>query len=208
MAKVYNRAGVTTATTGTGTITLGAAIASGAPINSCGYATFAGAGVADAEVVSYLILDSSGAWEYGTGTYTASGTTLARTLGASSTGSLISLSGSSQVFITARKQDFIESNQVLTDAATITWSLTDSRFATVTLAGNRTMAAPTNAVVGSMVLIVKQDATGSRTLTWNAVFKWPGGVAPVLSSAANATDVFSFVYDGTNFYGTYMNALA
>jgi hypothetical protein len=208
MAKVYNRAGVTTATAGTGTIALGSAIASGAPINSCGYATFAGAGAADGEVVSYLILDSNGAWEYGTGTYSSAGTTLSRTLGASSTGSLLNLSGSSQVFITARKQDFIESNQVLTDAATITWSLTESRFATVTLAGNRTMAAPGNAVVGSMVLIVKQDATGSRTLTWNAVFKWPGGVAPVLSSAANAIDVFSFVYDGTNFYGTYMNALA
>jgi hypothetical protein len=208
MAKLYNRAGVTTATTGTGTITLGSAIASGAPINSCGYATFASAGVADGEIVSYLILDSNGAWEYGTGTYSSSGTTLARTLGASSTGSLLNLSGSSQVFITARKQDFIESNQVLTDAATINWSLTDSRFATVTLSGNRTVAAPTNAVVGSMILIVKQDGAGGRTLTWNSVFKWPGGVPPVLSSAANAIDVFSFVYDGTNFYGTYMNALA
>lgn len=98
---------MTTATAGTGTITLGSAIASGAAINLCGFHTFAAAGVTNSTVVSYLILDANGAWEYGTGTYTTSGTTLSRTLGASSTGSLLSLSGSAQVFITARAEDIV-----------------------------------------------------------------------------------------------------
>lgn len=105
MAKLYNRAGVSTATSGTGTITLGSAIAAGVGINSCSFLTFANAGAANGEVVRYLILDSNGAWEYGTGTYTTAGTTLSRTLGASSTGSLLSLSGSAQVFITAIAED-------------------------------------------------------------------------------------------------------
>src|SRR5258705_1060032 len=105
MAKLYNRAGVATATTGTGTVALGSAIAAGTAINACGFQTFAGAGAANGETVSYLILDANGGWEYGTGTYTTSGTTLSRTLGASSTGSLLNLSGSAQVFITARKED-------------------------------------------------------------------------------------------------------
>src|SRR5438094_7090366 len=104
MAKLYNRAGVKTTTTGTGTIPLGSALASSDSINSCSFQSSSGAGVANSDVVSYLILDSNGAWEYGTGTYTSSGTTLSRTLGASSTGSLINLSGSAQVFVTARQE--------------------------------------------------------------------------------------------------------
>lgn len=105
MANLYNRAGVNCTTTGTGTVTLGAALANTDAINQCSWQTFATAGAADGDVVPYLILDANGAWEYGTGTYTASGTTLSRTLGQSSTGSLLNLSASSQVFLTLRKED-------------------------------------------------------------------------------------------------------
>lgn len=89
--KLANRARMTTATSGTGTITLGLAVA--------GYADFATAGIANGDVVAYCIEDGS-AWEIGSGTYTSAGTTLSRTLIASSTGSLLSLSGSAQVFLT------------------------------------------------------------------------------------------------------------
>lgn len=92
-------------------------------------------------------------------------------------------------------------NQTLTDGATINWNTDSGSFATVTLAGNRTVAAPTNLKVGTYVLVVKQDATGSRTLTWNSVFKWSGGTAPTLSTSANAVDIITFVCDGTNLYG-------
>jgi hypothetical protein len=101
MASLYNRARVTTSTTGTGTVTLGAAFA--------GYFTFAEAGVQDADVVAYTIEDGND-FEIGTGTYTASGTTLTRTVTASKIGgvagtSAINLSGSATVFITARAED-------------------------------------------------------------------------------------------------------
>jgi hypothetical protein len=95
-------------------------------------------------------------------------------------------------------------NQTLTDAATITWDLSLGQIATVTLGGNRTIAAPTNMKVGSYVLHVLQDGSGSRTLTWNSVFKWPAGVAPVLTTTASRRDVFSFVCDGTNMYGSFL----
>ena len=96
MVTLVNRAKVATASVGTGTITLGAA--------EGGYQTFADAGVVDANVVRYTIEDA-GAWEIGSGTYTASGTTLTRTLDESSTGSLLNLTGEAVVFVTAAAED-------------------------------------------------------------------------------------------------------
>lgn len=94
------------------------------------------------------------------------------------------------------------STQTLTDGATINWNLFIGQVATVTLGGNRTFAAPTNMRVGTYILHVIQDGTGSRTITWNSVFKWPAGVTPTLTTTAAARDVFSFVSDGTNMYGS------
>jgi hypothetical protein len=98
-----------------------------------------------------------------------------------------------------------EASQTLTDAATIAWDTNSGRIATVTLGASRTMGAPTNAKVGTYVLYVIQGGTGSYNITWNSVFKWPGGVAPTLSTAVGRRDIFTFIYDGTNFYGSYIN---
>ena len=57
----------------------------------------------------------------------------------------------------------------------------------------------------SVTLMIRQDATGSRTITWGTSYKWPGGAAPVLSTGAGKRDVFSFISDGTNLYGSYLN---
>ena len=98
MAKLYNLARVTTATTGTGTMTLGAAVA--------GYLTFANAGVQNGDVVAYAIKDGSNS-EIGRGAYASAGPTLARDLiyRSSNAGAAISLSGAAEVFITPAAED-------------------------------------------------------------------------------------------------------
>lgn len=95
-------------------------------------------------------------------------------------------------------------NQTLTDGATINWNTALGAVATVTLGGNRTMAAPSNLKVGTYILHVVQDGSGGRTISWNSVFKWPAGIAPTLTSTANRRDLFSFVCDGTNLYGSFL----
>ena len=89
----------------------------------------------------------------------------------------------------------------LTDGATIAWVASDNQVCSDTLEGNRTMAAPTNLVDGGFYhLTVIQDGTGSRTLTWNAVFKWPSDTAPTLTTTASEQDEFTFRSNGTNLY--------
>jgi hypothetical protein len=56
---------------------------------------------------------------------------------------------------------------------------------------------------GAMTLILRQDATGGRTLAWPTTIKWPGGVPPALTSAAGAIDVAALVTrnGGSTWYG-------
>lgn len=82
----------------------------------------------------------------------------------------------------------------LPDAPTINWNLASGYNARVTLAGNRTLAAPTNAQQGvTYSLVLQQDATGGRTLAFNPVFKWGAAGAPALSTGANKRDLVTML---------------
>jgi hypothetical protein len=94
----------------------------------------------------------------------------------------------------------------LADAATIATDCSLGNVFTVTLAGNRTLGAPANLQAGATYIWrFKQDATGTRTLAYNPVFKFPGGSAPVLTTAANTLDVMSGVSDGTSIFCSMTN---
>lgn len=104
MAKLYNLARMTTATTGTGTLTLGSAVP--------GFLTFAQSGVANGETISYTIRDGNNT-EIGTGVYTSAGTTLTRNVTKSTNSdSLISLSGNAEVYISPRKEDILNTGDL------------------------------------------------------------------------------------------------
>ena len=105
MAVLVNRAKMTTATTGTGTITLGSALD--------GFQTFTEAGVTNGQTVQYCIEDAAN-FEIGTGVFTTSGTTLTRSVSESSnSNNAINLSGTAIVFITAVAAD-LTSNVAIT----------------------------------------------------------------------------------------------
>jgi len=98
--------------------------------------------------------------------------------------------------ITSAKLNYTEST--LTDQATVAWDASTQDVCKLTLGGNRTMAAPTNNTTGQFIsILVIQDGTGSRTLTWNAVFEFASDTAPTLTTTANLGDVFVFRYNGS-----------
>ena len=98
--------------------------------------------------------------------------------------------------ITSAKLNYTEST--LTDQATVTWDASSQDVCKLTLGGNRTMAAPTNNTTGQFIsILVIQDGTGSRTLTWNAVFEFASDTAPTLTTTASLGDVFVFRYNGS-----------
>lgn len=67
---------------------------------------------------------------------------------------------------------------------------------------NETFTFTAPAKPGVYTMSLKQDSTGSRTATWPASVKWPGGTAPTLTTTATTGyDIISFRYDGTNYYG-------
>lgn len=82
----------------------------------------------------------------------------------------------------------------LTDGATITPDFGANQNFTVTLAGNRTLANPSNKVVGQTgSIFVVQDGTGSRTLSYGTDYEFAGGTAPTLTTTASAVDRIDYI---------------
>lgn len=103
--------------------------------------------------------------------------------------------------------DWLRSLKTLTSVAyatTMTFNLALTNFfITEALTGNPTFAFSNITTSQPFTIIILQDGTGSRVVTWPANIKWQGGVAPVLSGANNY-DIFSFVrIDDTYFLGSF-----
>ena len=88
------------------------------------------------------------------------------------------------------------------DGATITFDMTASNIHTVTLGANRTLAVSNVTTGQAFVIILLQDGSGSRTVTWWSSIKWVAATVPTLTTTASRYDIFAFIYDGTNYYGS------
>lgn len=72
----------------------------------------------------------------------------------------------------------------------------------LTLTGSCTFTFPTATAGKGFTLLLKQDATGSRTVTWPSSVKWPSSTAPTITSTASKGDKYVFVADGTYWWGS------
>ena len=85
----------------------------------------------------------------------------------------------------------------LTDASTVTWNALTQSVAKVTLGGNRTIGLASGGVSGAFIsILIIQDGTGSRTVSWNAAYEFAADTAPTLTTTANLGDLFVFRYNG------------
>ena len=153
---VKDRVKETTTTTGTGTVTLGGAVS--------GFQTFTSV-LSNADTTYYAIIDyTNNDFEVGLGTFTSSGTTLARTtiLESSNSGSAVDLeSGTKEVFITypAEKSVYLDaSNQLVINGTAVTASATDLNLIDGITNGT---------VIASKAIITDsyKDISGGRNIT-------------------------------------------
>lgn len=91
------------------------------------------------------------------------------------------------------------------DAATITFNMNNSAIQLVTLGGNRTLAVSNVTDGQTFIIILKQDATGSRVPTWWSGIQWPYNIVPTLTTTANKYDIFSFTRIGSIYLGNTVN---
>ena len=85
----------------------------------------------------------------------------------------------------------------LSDASTVTINALTQSVSKVTLGGNRTIGLASGGVAGAFIsILVIQDGTGSRTVSWNAAYEFAADTAPTLTTTANLGDLFVFRYNG------------
>ena len=210
---VADRVKETSLTSGTGPLTL-----DGAVLGFIRFSEILGITVGDQVHYCAQEVDSlgnpTGLWEIGIGTYSAANTLTRTTVETSSN------SNAAVNFGTGVKQvmlSMVASNAAITDkarvytagqvvhpvaltsASTVTINSLTSNSFTLTLTGNVILANPTFMVDGwAFSLKLKQDATGSRLMTFGSKFKFAGGLTPSLSAGANAIDLLGGYYDSTD----------
>jgi hypothetical protein len=96
--------------------------------------------------------------------------------------------------------NYVETLFAANTGTAITVNLANGTVQNLTLTGNATITMPTAVAGKSFIIMLRQDATGSRSVTWSTVV-WPGGTAPTITGTASKMDMYSFFSNGTVWYG-------
>ena len=127
----------------------------------------------NAAVASSITIDGSGNMQANTGTMT---------------------------FINPTITNYTETVYTANTGTAITINLTNGTIQRLTANASTTITLPSAVAGKSFVIILGQDGTGSRTITWSAPV-WPSATAPTVTTTASKKDIFSFFSDGTSWYG-------
>jgi hypothetical protein len=140
----------------------------------------------------------------GTGILTFLGTPSSANLAAAvtdETGSGLLVFGTTPALTNPTVTNYVETLYTANTGTAITIDLANGTVQNLTLTGNATITMPTAVAGKSFVIILSQDATGSRTVTWSTV-SWPSATAPTVTSTASKRDIFSFFSNGSSWFGT------
>jgi hypothetical protein len=77
-------------------------------------------------------------------------------------------------------------------ALTLNWNNGNEQL--VTLTGNVTFTLSNPKDGGRYVIVLLQDGTGGRTVTWPAAVKWPAGSTPTITATASRYDLVTLIY--------------
>lgn len=101
------------------------------------------------------------------------------------------------------RKDIVTGRKILvtaSDGATVTFNLDSGNVQQVTLAGNRTLALSNENDHQVFMIILIQDGSGNRTVTWWSGIDWQDGVEPTLDTAAGGIDTFGFIRRSSGSY--------
>lgn len=202
----------TSTTTGAGTFTtLGA---------SANYRTFL-AGAGSGKLVPYVAVDNANnSWEVGLGTVGSGTLTRDTILSSSNAGAAVSwIAGTRTISLDLPAAYFLPTTlgvatamreTVATPAVaagTLTLDLSTASVFNVSLSANVTTLTLTNPPSSGIAFsfTVRLSITGSYAITWPSAFKWPFGVAPILTSTPGKMDVIVFeTVDGGTTYQAFI----
>ena len=140
-----------------------------------------------------------------TGTSGTSGTGVSGTSGSTGTsGTSFSSPYSGNLNITSG-QAWVsaDANGNTTSSTTVNWN--DSNIQTFTLNTATTTFTFSNGQAGATyILIIRQNASGSQVITWPGTVAWAGAATPTMTPTASRYDVFTFIFDGSKYFGSYV----
>ena len=192
--------------TGSGTLALTVAGTSGGvPYFSSGTAWASSAALAaNALVIGGGAGAAPATTTTGTGVLTFLGTPSSANLAAAvtdETGSGSLVFGTTPALTNPTVTNYVETLYTANTSTAITVDLANGTVQNLTLTGNATITMPTAVAGKSFIIILSQDGTGGRTVTWSTV-SWPSATAPTVTSTASKRDIFSFFSNGTSWFGT------
>ena len=115
-------------------------------------------------------------------------------------GTPISLTATGSALTNPTVTNYVETLYTANTGTALTISLANGTVQLLTLTGNATLTMPTAVAGKSFIIILAQDGTGGRSVTWTTV-SWPSATAPTITSTLSKKDIYSFFSDGTSWYG-------